>query len=387
MNVKVYIMGRGDGVKTKKGILIIVLLLNLFVFLTSCLQVKWGNGLYGAVVLTERPNITAAGIMSGEFQQQLGEYFSENISLRELLVRGYNELLYQMKVTNNSVIVGKEDYLFSEDYVEGYYKYVQLDGVETTYPEYAEKVKVIQERLEEQEKIFIYLISPSKVEIYPEYVPEKYKYLEVKNRITNHVREVREFELKNVNYYDAQKDMLQIKEEIPAFYRQGIHWSYASCAYCMKGVFDRYINDSFMNVVLKKAELPSGADRDLYNLMNILSKPYEDEYYDVSIKYNVSRKPKIFILGTSFSDQIVQVLGNSFTEEACYEELVHYSYLNAGYRINEKGIENIELSLKLDETSILKDIEKSDIIIIENNATYIPDSYFITIDYLYENLK
>lgn len=83
----------------------------------------------------------------------------------------------------------------------------------------------------------------------------------------------------------------------------------------------------------------------------------------------------------------MEVLKGTFSDEKLFEELIHYSYLNIGYKINENGMESIPLSLNLDDTSILQDIQNSDIVIFENNATYIPDSYFIVADYLYEHLK
>jgi len=348
---------------------------------------KWGNGLYGAMVLTEKPIASFKSILTGEFQQQLSDWYLENISVYEILVRSYNELLFKMKVTNNSIIVGKDNYLFSKDYVEGFYKYVQLPGVETTYPEYAIKIADIQRKLEEKGKKFIYIISPSKAEIYPEFIPNKYRYMENTDRITNHNRELNEFKVNGINYYDAWADMLLIKEQIPAFYRQGIHWSYASCAYCLDSAFNEYLTEYSMETEFEKAEMPSGADRDLYSLANIWEKPYEDDYYSANVYWNIEEKPNIFILGTSFSDQIVEVLKGTFSDEKLFEELIHYSYLNIGYKINENGMESIPLSLNLDDTSILQDIQNSDIVIFENNATYIPDSYFIVADYLYEHLK
>ena len=372
--------------KKNKGLLVIVIVFNFFVLCTSCLQVKWGKGLYGAVILTDRPEISLENIMDGEYQQQLSEWYSENISIQELCVRSYNELLFSMGVASNSIIVGKNNYLFSTDYVEAYYKYVQLPNVEVTYPEYAEKISAIQEILEEEGKIFIYFISPSKAEIYPQYIPEQYSFLEYTDRITNHEREVEEFRINGVNLYDAQVDMLTVKENIPSFYKQGIHWNFASCSYCMNSMFDKYLNDYSMEIVIEETGMPSGAGEDLYLLANIWRKPYEDDYYTVNISWDVMEKPNVYVLGTSFSDHIVEILRGTFSEEAFFDELVHYSYLNRGSRINEHGVENIPLSLNLEETSILEDIKNSDIIIIENNASYIPESFFIVADYLYENL-
>lgn len=372
--------------KKGKGLLVIVIAFNFFVLCTSCLRVKWGKGLYGAVLLTDKPDISFHNIMNGEYQLQLSEWYSENISIQELCVRSYNELLFSMGVTNNSIIVGKSNYLFSTDYVEAYYKYVQLPKVEETYPEYAKKIKNIQEILEKEGKTFIYFISPSKVEIYSEYIPDKYRFLEYTDRITNHEREVEELKLNGVNLYDSQADMLAVKEHIPSFYKQGLHWNFASCSYCMNSMFDKYLDDYSMEKVIEKTDMPSGSGEDLYLLANIWRKPYEDDYYTVDITWDAIEKPNIFVLGTSFSDHIVEILGGAFSEEAFFDEMVHYSYLNRGSRINANEVEDIPLGLNLDETSILEDIKNSDIIIIENNATYIPDSYFIVADYLYENL-
>lgn len=375
--------------KCKICLVVSILFFNLFILVNSCFGLEFGKELYGEEVVTKKPNMDFHSILSGDYQQLYGEWFEENLSVRNIMVRSYNELLYKLQVTNNSIICGKDNWLYSTDYVEAYYKYIQLPNVEITYPEYAKKIKTIQDRLKKRGKTFIYVISPSKAEIYPEYIPFRYKNMNYLERKTNREREIGEFKRNNVNYYDTKEDMLKIKETRPAFYRQGIHWSYANCSNVLKNIFEQNIDDFQMDIHIKNANFASGADQDLYLLENIWSLPYSDEYFDVQIKYKDNeKKPKIFILGTSFSDQIVEVLGNRFSNCPMYDELIHYSYLNIGYKISSSGdIVDIPLSINLDETSILSDINNSDIIIIENNATYIPDSYFIVADYLYSNIN
>lgn len=364
---------------------------------STMLSVDTEKKLYGSTIDTEKPIVYLKTIMAGTWQSQFDDWYLENFPFRYYFVKLYNQIMYCFKETNNRIVVGKDDYLFGVDYVDSFIKREEISNRDEVYDKYAKEISYVKEYLEKLDKKFIYIISPSKACLYPENLPDRYINLERKDRISNLEYEKIVLDEYDVNYVDANIYMSQMKNDgIMPYYKQGIHWNCAGSATFLKMIDDIYdIVPGKMEVKLteiRKASFDNYiyGELDLWSLLNIFEKPVEDTYWTTNIEFDdiEDSYKNIFILGTSFSGLPVELLNGALSDSnPKYNKLIRYNYLDTGYYYDGGNCVEENFSQDILQTDIIDSIMNSDIIIIENNSSYLPDSFSIVADYLYKNLR
>lgn len=158
--------------------------------------------------------------------ENVEKHLNQKFGLSPLYIRLRNQLDYSLfgQPHANSVIVGKDGYLYEEQYIKSYYgeDFIGQDSIDTK----VEKLKFIQKELEKQGKLVFVVIAPGKGTFYPEFIPEKYK---TTQKTTNYQGYVKAFKKNNINYIDFNKHFLKLKKQTnndPVLYpKTGIHWS------------------------------------------------------------------------------------------------------------------------------------------------------------------
>ncbi len=204
------------------GILVVPILQSKFSFIDVA-------PLKGAIVLTEKKYINAKDWFSGEYQLQEEKYLNESFGFKNLFIRINNQIAFSIfnKAKANGVIIGKNNYLYEDNYIKAYYgtDFIGNDSISHRI----EQLKFIQDTLGKLNKTIIVVYAAGKGSFYPENFPKEYLREKGKTNYENHVSLSKEYGL---NYIDFNKYFIENKNKskYPLYPQYGIHWSnYGAC--------------------------------------------------------------------------------------------------------------------------------------------------------------
>lgn len=369
-------------IREKLYIYIIMCILLLMFICTTC-KIDTSMKLYGVTNEIEKPLCSFSSLMSGIWQSETDDYYKVNFPFRSWFVRVNNQFLYLIGGKINDVIIpGREGWLYSDEYVMSNFIEISEQN-KTILQDYAKKVKKAQEKLNKQGKKLVYIITPNKVEIYPEHLPMRFYELSKKRgQIHNNYDYLKEQLTKNgVSFVDATMILKNDNKKIPMFCKTGIHWNYYAAALCASEVFGQINHGEAPTISVSRTQEPYGTQMDVYFLSNILFGEKDKDYYTVEMKYpeiSSNEKKSVLEMGTSFSEE----LSEAFLEnEICiWREYTRYQYFNL--KTSYKGDKVIHESGDFYNDDLKNDIANADVIIIENNSSYVPDSHIKFVDYV-----
>lgn len=278
--------------------------------------------------------------------------------------------------------MGEDGWFYTEEYASTMLTEIS-EYNKTKIIDYAEKVRMLKDKLEASGKQFLYVITPSKAEVYPENLPARYHML-LQDRV--HIQNNYDFlkeqlTLQGVSYIDMTTILKEQKSEIPFFSKTGIHWNYYASALCAEQVVKAVDNNVVAEINITEIETPYGTEQDVYLLSNIIEGKTDDAYYAVDIDYsNVSniRVKKVLEMGTSFSGELESQF---FPDNHCvWNQYIRYQYF-AG-KTSSKGEKSPYVSGDFYNEELKTDIANADVVVIENNNSYVPDSHYQFVDYI-----
>lgn len=207
---------------SQRDLLFYIVVLLLIIPCTNLIPFK---SLKGSYTETPVPKINADNWFSGSYQEQLEKYIAEKTLFRNLLIRINNQIDYSFfnKVNANSVIIGKENYLFEENYIKAY---LGRDFIgKQKIKDKVKKIRSIQESLKLKNIDLVVVFAAGKATFYPQYIPDKYNPNE--KSISNYELYAQEFKESKVNFIDFNHWFLQIRDTLkyPLYPKCGIHWS------------------------------------------------------------------------------------------------------------------------------------------------------------------
>lgn len=368
--------------KNKLAYVLCILTLAVFVMIyvqdrTHVFKLKKLNGVYYE---PKDAKLTLNNLKHGWFQENLEENIRYNFGFREVLIPFYNQYLWDFYhiASNNTVKVGKDDWLFGWDDVGNYYqgaKYRYGDDKVATKSSLdleASRMYKVQNILEEY-RIFIFVsLLPSKAFVFPEYLPENPD----PERETFHAIEYypHVFDSLGIHYINVEKVFENWKGHVdfPLFPKTGMHWSHIAAEYAFDTIM-RYIEDAshlrllHYNIGEKYADTSRYPDTDLEDILNLMRpiRPNTNYYADVKVVPDRwAAWPTFLVIGDSFFWNISSSvpLGYLFNR-------YQYWYYNSSVYFNDK----------YDHTSqvdILDEILHSRII----NLSYSPRQLYIFSD-------
>lgn len=349
--------------KAKSALFFIVMLLLWFPLLQSTFVFFNEEPLGGAINNVEKPLYSYNSFLAGEYQNQLEEYQKSSFGFRNTMIRLNNQKMFSLYniAKANGVIVGKEGYLYEENYIKSYIgeDYVGSQKVEENLKRFIK----LREFLKSQNKDIIFIITPGKASFFPEYIPDKYFKKEKKK--TNYEAYSAAFEKHKINYIDFRKWFVENKEtsDYPLFPKCGIHWSKYSQTFVVDSIV-RYIEKlrkiDLPNIIIDSIEVSKENRHEDYDIgegMNLLfeMKTYPMAYpaihFDTTSNKN---KIKTLFVGDSFYWGL-SYLG--MTENICSND--DFWYYNE--KVYSKDYNEVML---IDEIDQLKKIESVDLIIL-----------------------
>ncbi|MGI6227471.1 MAG: alginate O-acetyltransferase AlgX-related protein, partial [Peptococcales bacterium] len=307
--------------------------------------------------------------LNGKYQESYNNWFEQNLGLRSYFVRSYNQILFTLfnKGDQNRydpIVIGNEGQLFEKSYINEYFIDEPLDfaKIEDT----VKKVKELQELLAQSNVNLFINICPSKAAIYPEFVPNKYKQMEIKKR-----RDYDNFILlankHGINYVDGHSVMLQKKEEIehPLFPRGGIHWNELGAFYSAKEIINKMEKVSgkgLTDIYYEEPVIythPTGSDRDLADLLNVWYPPTDYKVPNITIKNEAKPdqfKPNVLFIGDSFNWLLLDI----FNQNNIFSGLNFYYYFNKDIEYPSRK----EMILNLNDFDWEQDVLSRDFIVL-----------------------
>jgi len=339
--------------------------------------------LNGAITELEDPYFTMERWLDGSYQKKQQDYLNENFGFRNVFVRLNNELNFRLydEINAKNVILGKDDYLFEENYILTYKgkDFIGSQQIE----EKVNKLAKLKDTLNAKGIDIMVLLAPGKGSYYPEFIPDEY-HPNVRS-ITNYKVYKRELSKTKIHLLDAHKWFRDMKKTSPhpLFPKTGIHWS-------TYGEF--LVVDSLMSYISKisptykmpkyivdKIEVSSemkNRDNDIEKGMNLLL-----DVQDLEMAYpkhhlqsdSLTRTPRVLCVSDSFYWGI-------------YNMGVPRDVFNRGqfWFYNRKIFEEGKSPRMVNDINVLREVEKHNLILLIATDATLYKFAFGFIDQLYE---
>jgi alginate O-acetyltransferase complex protein AlgJ len=308
-------------------------------------QADWiaNRTLYGVTVEKKAPPASLASWQSGELQKGLNTLASENFAGRELLIRLYDQVLYQVFHKSymylEYIIRGKHQNLFERNYLVVYGRFPEPVPNEEAEA-LAVMMKYLSERLKEFGSCFVLVITPNKATVYPEDIPDRFL-----EKIKNGERRPADYEIMipllkryGVPYVDGREITLEHKDTLPvrAFPKTGTHWSRAVAYFTTAALLETIGRESGREMPQLSESLdsidhrPDYADDDLLSLLNLIHRPtqrYVHPAFQIPDTWP-KRKGILTIVGGSFVGEILSALDAA----QVFERINYYYYFKMSRR-------------------------------------------------------
>jgi SGNH hydrolase-like domain, acetyltransferase AlgX len=264
--------------KKQKRLFVFIWILMLVPLAQQLSGIVKEKSLKGAISESPKPVFSAEKWFEGSYQQESETYLNEKFGFRNYFIRLNNQLAYSLynKAKANGVIIGKNGYLFEENYIKAYYglDFVGQDSINSVLS----KVLFLQQELKKKNIDVVLVLNPGKTSYYPEYIPDKYR---VKKSLTNYEYYAQTAKKLNLNLLDLRSYFITNKNKFPypLFPKCGIHWS-TYCEILAKDTLMRYLGH-LANKELPILQIDSftfdygerNRDADIKDGMNIITGP------------------------------------------------------------------------------------------------------------------
>jgi hypothetical protein len=325
-------------------------------------------GLKGAIVKAPKPDLSIRAWFDAEYQEKMETYLNESFGLRDYFVRINNQIAFTFfrKAKANGVIIGKQNYLFEENYIKAYYgdDFVGADSI----LHQVQRFKYVQDTLQKLNKQLVMILAAGKGSFYPEYFPERYKTTKKRTNYEYYAK----YALENgVNCIDFNRYFLENKNIslYPLYPKHGIHWSYYGACLVADSLI-RYLEEKvgyhFADVSLNeiKWKKETDVDYDIADGMNLIFKLRRPEmaYPQISFTRDTNLTgPSVLVI----SDSFYWILYNMGLSEAFSKD--HFWFYN-----KEIYPESFTSPADTRNTSLRSEIVRHDVIVILATEATLP---------------
>ena len=357
--------------KNRIHLTLLITILTLFLLHFTQYNFKWIKlkPLDGYYVKAETPKFSWNDWFSGSYQEAKDKHLTDNFGFRSFFVRLNHQWRFSLfnKAKTAWVTVGKENYLYEENYIKAYYgdDFIGQDSIERRMY----KLAMLQDTLSKLDKQVIVVLAPGKGSFYPEFIPEIYH----KEKGITNIEVYRQcMEKWHISHLDFHRYFIENKEKspYPLYPQYGIHWSYYGM--CLAGdSMVRYI-EKIKDIRIPriywekvKTSQPQKDDNDISKAMNLMFAPrtFNMGYPEILFEDDSEKtKPALLVIADSFYWGIYNMgWGNLFSNN-------HFWFYN-------KDIypENFETPFSTENINLVEEISKFDIFIILSTDANLPN--------------
>lgn len=341
-------------------VIIILLILPIVQEKTNVIKV---NPLKGSFQSEKIVEFSFQDWFEGIYSTKQDRYLNENFGFRNLFVRLYNQIQYSLfrEAKANGVIIGKESYLYEENYILSYLgrDFIGEDKIKNR----VEKLTKITDTLKTKNIDLLVILAPGKGSFYPEYIPEKYN---PNYKTTTNYEVYKKIMLeRNINLLDFYSWFINMKtlSKYPLFPKTGIHWSKYGEILVADSII-KYVNSK--NRQLLKSEIIINdisystavfdTDDDIEQGMNLLFNIKDLKMGYPDFKFEKSNVPGLKVL--TVADSYYWGLFNSGLSKHAFNNGQFWFYNEEIYP------ESYHESLHVSDINLKESIESNDMIIL-----------------------
>ena len=323
-------------------------------------------------------------LTDGELQAAAARAVGEALPLRPLMIRINNEIRYTLfgAIGPPDIIEGEQGQLF-ERYTLEEYCGRGSDTAELRAEGLIPKLRDIQSYFTARERIFLYILTPSKAAHLAEDFPRTFSCnSSIQDRTMKLPVLVRLLREAGINVLDTASLVHGLKgtERVDFFVRGGVHWDALATAYAaaaIVGELDRLGVRPPIPPLLWHYEVVNRArdvDSDLADLMNLLVPrvrypvPKVTFQGSASCEDQPSKRLNIALIGDSFSEGLADALRSG----ACLSQLYIYRYLTVRH-----GGPDDSWKMTPDESDIAP-IRDASVVILEENEGFAAEANYVS---------
>ena len=374
---------KDKSIKIRSLLLGVALLLLIVPYFQSKFNVVNLTHLKGAISEGENSYFSFSDWFSGSYQEREEAYLNETFGFRSFFIRLNNQLAFSFfnKAKANGVVVGKENYLFEENYIKAYYgtDYMGRDSIARRM----NRLKYVQDTLARLDKNLILVFAAGKGSFYPEYFPEKYK---TEKGVTNYETHLELAQQMGITHIDFNSYFVNNKgkSKYPLYPQYGIHWSYYGM-YLAADSMIRYMEQArdidIPELYWKETVFaqPKEDDYDIADGLNILRrlKSFDMAYAPIQIQSDPEKtKPSVVVIADSYYWGMFNVgISNAFAES-------HFWYYN-----KQIYPDSYLAPLETSQVSLQEEIDRHDLFIVMATEATLPDLGWGFIENAYDHFK
>ena len=307
-----------EKIKTISAITIIVLLiLPVVQFTTGLINIK---PLQGAINEVKDVQFTISSWHNETYQKEKEKFLNQEFGFRNSLVRLNNQLYFSLfRIAKaDGVIIGKENYLYEENYIKDYYGNNFVGQARIN--EVTERLKSIDSVFKKMNKTLLVVFAPGKASYYPEYIPDQFIKTNDSTNYKSFSKAIGESGINFIDFNDWFKQQKNISNHV-LYPKTGIHWSDYGSILAIDSI-NRFIANErnhdpvemYWTEFSQNRDSVSHIDSDIENGMNLLFEIDKPLMKYPKLKFNDEgkHKPKVLNVGDSFYRNI---FGNGIANE------------------------------------------------------------------------
>jgi hypothetical protein len=278
--------------------------------------------LFGAEKKQARVRLSLRTWRDGTFAQSVESWITTKIGFRPTFVRLANQIQVAFgsdasMYGNERIRVCKDGWLFANGYVTSYAAPSQ-DLSDAQVADFVLALESLQNRLRSEGKAMVFVISPSKAETYPEFLPDnvveqRKRYMGVSDldRLRKHLSESDVVFFDSPAYFQARR---VAEPHVSLYAKTGIHWNYQAAFDVWREIL-QIVNREYgaewpiPEQVAVEYDEPRGTDDDIARLLNLFYLPGEKERLPYPVVRSnalpLEARPRVLFAGTSFSRTLV----------------------------------------------------------------------------------
>jgi SGNH hydrolase-like domain, acetyltransferase AlgX len=280
--------------------------------------------LAGMTIDTPRVPFNSENWWNSSFQHSVESWYRENFGFRRAALRVYNQLLFDVfrssSVNNSSIVIGKHDELYEWNYIADACG-LRAPMSQRDAERLAADLAFVQRQFEQAGKVFVVLITPSKVMTLPDNVPTRLCPNGLSSD-TNYFRLLPLLEKEKIRFVDGQAITLAQKPltNVPVFPVGGTHWGDLA-DYRVTNALITAINHSRSTHILPLLRIgsqrvdsyPRGLDADLLKLSNLALPHYKSNYLHIDLEKASESQPvqSVTFVGGSFTRGMIGFLASA----------------------------------------------------------------------------
>lgn len=347
------------------------------------MELRIGDGLAG-VTLDAPVSWSWPALWDGSLKRWVSNRMRESLPMRPLLIRFDNELRYALfREVSSTLFIGRDGQLIERKYLDDYC--ARKEGAAAKFATTViPKLLDIQNYYATRGRVFIYVVTPSKAAYFPNsfsnFQPCPSSTAARETLVPEYMRLLKQAGVHAVDTV-ALLQTLRLRHDFEMFPNGGIHWNDVAATEVVAEIV-REINRQAGRELVPSFKFrftmnqhPSGVDRDLADLLNVLYPPLD--YVTPKVAFEPSAtcadhpasRLNAAIIGTSFSHFPTDVL----IRKNCLSKLTLYYYMSVG---EFGGPPYHELKHDLGDQDLAR-LRDSEILIVEENESYIARYLFI----------